>query len=78
MVDRLEDGIEKILGGAAVEDESTSVVDYTLADQNEDLGEFCFVIKTSGDKFEKFRSFSWVSNNLLSVLLLDLCKQITL
>ncbi|GIY97997.1 hypothetical protein CEXT_103651 [Caerostris extrusa] len=37
MVDRLEAGIEKLLGGAAVEDESAAIVDYTLADQNEDL-----------------------------------------
>ncbi|CAL1290396.1 unnamed protein product [Larinioides sclopetarius] len=37
MVDRLESGIEKLLGGAAVEDESATIVDYTLADQNEDL-----------------------------------------
>lgn len=44
MVDRLESGIEKILGGAAVEDESATIVDYTLADQNDDLGEFYLVL----------------------------------
>ncbi|KFM78247.1 Nucleoside diphosphate-linked moiety X motif 18, partial [Stegodyphus mimosarum] len=37
MADRLEAGIENILAGLAVEDESTTVLDYTLADQTQDL-----------------------------------------
>ncbi|XP_035212912.1 8-oxo-dGDP phosphatase NUDT18-like [Stegodyphus dumicola] len=37
MADRLEAGIENILSGLAVEDESTTVLDYTLADQTQDL-----------------------------------------
>lgn len=42
MADRLESGIEKILAGSAVEDDSPPIIDYTIGDQHKSMGKKFF------------------------------------
>lgn len=38
MAERLESGIEKLLVGAAIEEDSAPIVDYTISDQHKSMG----------------------------------------
>ena len=38
MADRLEAGIEKLLVGAAIEEDSPPIIDYTIGDQHKSMG----------------------------------------
>lgn len=38
MAERLETGIEKLLVGAAIEEDSPPIIDYTIGDQHKSMG----------------------------------------
>lgn len=54
MAERLEAGIEKLLVGAAIEEDSPPIIDYTIGDQHKSMGKiFLFSFNLGRDfRFE--------------------------